>query len=85
MTINVQLDDDLARKLEAYAQRTGQDMQTLVQGSLRETLAREEQGKKEILIPARSLGVKPGIDFSNNRSWRDALDESDERLPENRR
>lgn len=87
MTINVQLDDDLARKLAAYAQRTGQDLQTLVQETLHREFSQEKleppaPERPRTVLPTYSLGVKPGIDISNNAQVRDIMDEGDEKLRE---
>lgn len=73
----VRLDDELLAAAKRRAADRGTTLTALIEDALREILTREPTDeRREIKLPTFSgNGVRPGIDLSDNRSVRDAMDE----------
>ncbi|MBI4470252.1 MAG: DUF2191 domain-containing protein [Acidobacteria bacterium] len=67
MRTTITLDEDVAAKLRAESQRTGQPFKQVVNEYLRLgfTVRRRLQEQKRFKIKARALGLRPGISIDN--------------------
>jgi hypothetical protein len=80
MRTTIRLDDDLLREAKRAALESGQTLTALIEGALRERLARRAQPRKRErikLITVGGGGLQPGVDLSNNAAVRDLMDEED--------
>lgn len=74
----IRLDDDLMRQAKRFAAERGITLTALIEGSLRERLARKpEVVVDEVVLP--SFGspdgrLMPGVDFADNASLRKLMD-----------
>jgi hypothetical protein len=72
------LDDDLLRDAKRAAAESGQTLTALIEGALRERLARRKPSRRERITLITGDGVlRPGIDLSNNAAVRELMDEAD--------
>ncbi|RMF24721.1 MAG: DUF2191 domain-containing protein [Deltaproteobacteria bacterium] len=65
MRTTITLDDDVARKLKEEMRRSGRTFKETVNETLRAGLARARKppAKARLGAPARSLGLRPGLDY----------------------
>jgi hypothetical protein len=70
------LDDDVHKKLEAEARRTGRPFKEVVNEHLRRSLASSGQRKTvpPFRVDARPMDLMPGIDLSDIEGLLDRLD-----------
>lgn len=79
----IRLDDDLMRQAKRFAAERGITLTTLIDGALRERLAR---GKEQSSVAAVSLPrfgspegrLMPGVDLTDNASLRDLMEADSE-------
>ena len=77
MRTTLTLDDDIAAKLRELRRDTGESLKAVVNRMLRAGLnARREQGqpKDPFHVPARDLGLRPGIRLDNVSELLEQLD-----------
>jgi hypothetical protein len=79
MRTTIRLDDELLREAKRAAAESGQTLTALIEGALRERLARRGRpSRRERITLITGDGVlRPGIDLSNNASVRELMDEAD--------
>jgi len=69
MRTTIRLDDDLLAEAKQYAARSGQTLTAVVEGALREMLARQEQAterKPVRLSTVSGRGLRPGVDLDDS-------------------
>jgi hypothetical protein len=77
MRTTVRLDDDLLRRAEALAARTGRALTAVIEDGLREGLARprRRQRRPPVILPTlKGKGLRPGVDLDDTVGLRDILD-----------
>lgn len=78
MRTTVTIHDDLYREVKARAAVTGQTVGTLIEEALRLMIARIDQSPTELpKLPRSDMGLRPGLDVTDNSSVQDFLDEQD--------
>lgn len=68
MRTTLTLDEDIARKLQAEARRSGRSFKETVNSALRRALneARQASGERPFRVEARDLGrLRPGLSLDN--------------------
>lgn len=77
MRTTVRLDDDLLRRAEALAARTGRALTAVIEDGLREGLARprRRQRRPPVILPTlKGKGLRPGVDLDGTADLLDVLD-----------
>ena len=75
MRTTLTIDDDLAARLKAEMRREGLTLKQVVDRLLRRGLRAPAAAKKRYRVRARSLGARPGINYSKTHEMLDWLDE----------
>jgi metal-responsive CopG/Arc/MetJ family transcriptional regulator len=80
MRTSIRLDDELLAEARELAARTGRTLSEVIEGALREALARhsDTEGKMRRVGPASfaGKGLLPGVDLDNTASLIDVMDEA---------
>ena len=76
MRTTLTLDDDVYRKLESEARRTGRSFKEVVNERLRKSVAASEpeMRRRPFRVHARPMGIRPGIDLSSIEQLLDKLE-----------
>lgn len=75
MRTTLTIDDDLAQRLKTEMRRRGASLKEVVGLLLRRGLDAPVAKKRRFKVKARSLGVRPGINYSKTSEMLDWLDE----------
>lgn len=76
----MRLDDDLLREAKKYAAEKGMTLTALLDGALREVLARQvgPTEKKGVKLPTfKGKGLQPGVDLDDSASLVELMDRTD--------
>jgi hypothetical protein len=67
------LEDEVAAQLRKEMRRTGKSLKQAVNDAIREGLARRATAAAipRFVVPARPMGLRPGIDYSNTEELLD--------------
>jgi hypothetical protein len=69
------LDDDLALRLKAVMRKEHSSLRQVVSELLRRGLDAPKPAKKRFRVKARSLGTRPGVNYSKTSEMLDWVDE----------
>jgi predicted transcriptional regulator len=76
--VTITLDDDVAARLEREALRAGRTADEIVNEAVRVRLPQvEERPARPFVVRARSMGVRPGVNFDCIGRLLDELDEEE--------
>ena len=73
------LEDDIAARLREEARRQGRSLKEVVNDALRAGLERRDDEGSPYEVPARDMGVRPGVDLDDIQGLLDRLDGPDRR------
>jgi hypothetical protein len=71
------LDDDVAEQLKALARRRNLSFKDAVNSVVRAGLAMQRGGSRPYRVPARPMGLRPGIDLTHALRLAAALDDEE--------
>jgi len=81
MRTTIRLDDQLLKEAKAAAAASGRTFTELVEGALRETLARRKAGppRQRVTLPTfKGTGLMPGVDLDNSAALLDLMELPDD-------
>jgi hypothetical protein len=65
MRTTVTLDPDVAEQLKAFARRRNLSFKAALNSTVRAGLAAERGGSRPYRVPARPMGLRPGVDLTH--------------------
>jgi len=76
MRTTIRLDDALLADAKALAVRTGRTLTAVIEGALRETLARSRRtGRQCVVLPTfAGSGLQPGVDLDDSAALLDLME-----------
>ena len=73
----VTLDPDVLEQLKSFAQRRNLSFKAALNDAVRAGLATERGGKRAYRLPARHMGLRPGIDLTHALRLADSLEDEE--------
>ena len=80
MRTTIRLDDQLLKEAKGAAVASGRTLAELVEGALREMLARRQAGLRRERVPLRTFkgkGLRPGVDLDDSASLLELMSRED--------
>jgi hypothetical protein len=81
MRTTIRLDDDLLTQLKQLAARSKKTLTSVIEESLRETLARQQEIKERTPVNLRTVpgnGLQPGVDLDDSAALLSLMEQSDD-------
>jgi Ribbon-helix-helix protein, copG family len=77
MRTTVTLDPDVAEQVKALARRRNLSFKVALNDAIRAGLAAERGGKRAYRVPARPMGLRPGLDITHALRMADSLEDEE--------
>jgi predicted transcriptional regulator len=77
MRTTVTLDPDVVEQVKALAKRRNLSFKVALNDAIRAGLAAERGGKRAYRVPARQMGLRPGLDITHALRLADSLEDEE--------